>query len=48
MSHESSHVIIHKLTSPVTFSEHETPKKLKVWHLFAACAFIGFIVGLAF
>jgi hypothetical protein len=48
MTHESETVIIHRLSAPVTFSEDETPKRLKVWHLFAACAVIGFIVGLAF
>jgi hypothetical protein len=48
MSHESSHVIVRKLTQPVTFGENGKPSWPKVWHLLALPAALGFALGLIF
>lgn len=48
MTHTASHIIIHKFTAPVTFSETAKPGKLKVWHCAALLVAVGFAIGLAF
>ncbi len=48
MTHNREHVIIHKVSAPVTFSENAKPGKLKVWHLGAALVLVGIVIGLIF
>lgn len=46
MTHNAQHVIIHKVTAPVTFSEEAAPGKLLVWHVALALVLVGFGLGL--
>lgn len=48
MTHNAQHVIIHKLTAPVSFSETDIPTRLKVWHLAVGLMGAGFVLGLLF
>ncbi len=47
MTHEREHVIIHKISAPVTFHAEDPPGKLKVWHIAVGLLCVGILIGLA-
>lgn len=45
MTHTASHIIIHKVSQPVSFGELKPDTKYRLWHVAVALLLIGFIIG---